>query len=330
MKKLIPVILILLLATAAFFYFRNRNDGRKEGEIRVSGNIEVRDAGVSFKVPGHVSERLVSEGEVVKAGQLVARLDSRDLQQEVNLQAAAVDAAKEALRELETGSRPEEIAQAKAALDRAVAESERWKKEYARLQDLYQQGVSSANDTDAARMSYDSAAARVKEAQETLTLAKIGPRIERIEQARAQVKQAEEALNLAETRLGYATLASPLDGLVLSHNIEPGEYVSPGTPVITVGMMKSVWLRAYISETDLGRVMVGQSAHVKTDSYPSKTYEGRVSFISSESEFTPKNVQTEKERVKLVYRIKIDIDNAEMQLKPGMPADAILVTGPGR
>lgn len=329
-KKLIPVILILLIATAAFFYFRDRNGRQKVGEIRVSGNIEVRDVGVSFRIPGQVTERLVSEGELVKEGQVVARLDGTNLQQEVNLQTAAVDAAKAALRELEAGSRPEEIEQARANLDRALAESERWKKEYARRQDLFQKGVISANDMDAGQMSFDSANAQVKNAQEALTLARKGPRSEKIDQASAQLQQAEQALSLARTKLAYATLISPLDGLILSHNVEAGEYVSPGTPIITVGKLKSVWLRAYINETDLGRVKVGQAARVETDSYPGKTYNGIISFISSESEFTPKNVQTDKERVKLVYRIKIDIDNAEMQLKPGMPADAILVTGDGR
>jgi HlyD family secretion protein len=122
--------------------------------------------------------------------------------------------------------------------------------------------------------------------------------------------------------LGYATITTPFAGLVLSENVEFGEYVAPGTPVITLGDMANVWLRAYINETDLGSVKPGQKVHVTTDTYPEKIYEGRISFISSEAEFTPKNVQTQKERVKLVYRVKIDIPNPQMELKPGMPADA--------
>ena len=157
-------------------------------------------------------------------------------------------------------------------------------------------------------------------------LIRIGPRQEQIEQAKARVEQAKAALRLAETRLDYATIVSPLTGVVLSKNIEPGEYVSSGTPVVTVGDLVDVWLRAYINETDLGRVTVGQKARVTTDTYPGKVYEGHVSFISSEAEFTPKSVQTQKERVKLVYRIKIDIKNPNMELKPGMPADAVIVT----
>jgi HlyD family secretion protein len=156
---------------------------------------------------------------------------------------------------------------------------------------------------------------------------KIGPRQEDIDQGRARVAQAQAALQLVKTQLSYATVVSPLTGVVLSKNIEPGEYVAPGTAVVTVGDLVNVWLRAYIEETDLGRVKVGQRASVTTDTYPGKRYEGRVSFIASEAEFTPKNVQTQKERVKLVYRIKIDITNPKMELKPGMPADAVIEAG---
>jgi HlyD family secretion protein len=170
----------------------------------------------------------------------------------------------------------------------------------------------------------DAARAALNQAKAQYDLVKAGPRKETIDQSRARVKQAEAALQLSQTRLSYTTLVSPMSGVVLSKNIEPGEYVSPGTPVVTVGDLVNVWLRAYIPEGVLGRVKVGQKAKVTTDTYPGKVYEGRVSFIAQEAEFTPKNVQTEKERVKLVYRIKIDITNPAMELKPGMPADAVI------
>ena len=140
--------------------------------------------------------------------------------------------------------------------------------------------------------------------------------------ARARFEQAQQALGLAETQLGYATLTSPTAGVILSKNVEPLEYVAPGTSVVTLANLGQVWLRAYVEEADLGRVKVGQKALIATDSYPGKRYEGRVSFIASQAEFTPKSVQTVKERAKLVYRIKIDIPNPAMELKPGMPVDA--------
>jgi HlyD family secretion protein len=154
-----------------------------------------------------------------------------------------------------------------------------------------------------------------------------GYRPEQVDQARARLQEAEEALSLARTRLGYATLFAPMDGVVLTENVEPGEFVAAGTPVITLGALDPVWLRAYIGETDLGRVKLGQAARVITDTYPGKVYRGTVAFIAQDAEFTPKNVQTEKERAKLVYRIKITLPNPDQELKPGMPADAELDIG---
>ena len=167
------------------------------------------------------------------------------------------------------------------------------------------------------------------QAQQRYELVRKGPRKETIEQARARAEQARQALAVAETRLSYTTLSSPLTGVVLSKNIEPGEYVAAGTPIVTVGDLEHPWLRAYINETDLGRVKVGQRVRVTADTFPGKAYEGHVSFISSQAEFTPKSVQTEKERVKLVYRIKVEIANPNMELKPGMPADAEILLGDG-
>ena len=161
-------------------------------------------------------------------------------------------------------------------------------------------------------------------------MVKKGPRRETIDQARARLKQAEEALNLSKIYLDYTKLISPLSGVVLSEVIEAGEYVVPGTPVITVGDLKKVWLRGYINETDLGRVKIGQGVRVTTDTYPDKIYRGHISFIASQAEFTPKNVQTKKERVKLVYRIKVNSPNPNLELKPGMPADAQIALKPVR
>jgi HlyD family secretion protein len=371
-KRLIILVpAILLVAVLAYFILAGSADGHV---IRVSGNIEVTDAEVSFKIPGRVEARLVDEGETVKAGQTVARLDSAELTQEVAVRRAEVQAVQAALAELEAGSRPEEIAQAEASaeqakarldemlagsrpeelsaaeavLRRAQAEAERARLDAERYEGLYKKEIVSAQQYDLARTAYETTLARQREAEEQFKLVKEGPRREQIEQARAawsqaqerfllvkkgprretidqaraRFQQAKQALAVAETRLGYATLASPLSGVVLSKNVEPGEFVSAGTPIVTVADLENVWLRAYINETDLGRVKVGQRVRVTADTYPDKRYEGRVSFIASQAEFTPKNVQTEKERVKLVYRVKVDIRNPNMELKPGMPADA--------
>lgn len=318
------ILSLLVLAVAAGLYFQSR-PVPDSGVLRVSGNIEITDAEVSFKIAGRVVERSASEGESVKAGQSVARLDTSELAQEVALRSAEVRAAEASLAELVTGSRPEEIAQSEAVVRRMQADVARARADFKRLKKLYEQDNVSGQDYDAAKSAVDVTTAKLGEAQEQLRLVQKGPRIEKVERARAQLQQAKEALALAETRLGYATLTSPLTGVVLSHNIEPGEFVAPGTPIVTVGDLAHVWLRAYIDETDLGRVKVGQVVKVTADTYPDKVYEGRVSFIASQAEFTPKSVQTKKERVKLVYRTKITVDNPHMELKAGMPADARIV-----
>jgi len=380
-KVLIVLIPLLAAGGALAFWHLGHRRTREPYIIRVSGNIEVTDAEVSFKIPGIVRARLVSEGERVEQGQIVALLESADLEQETAARAAELRSALAFLDELEAGYRPEEIAQAQAAADRARAELDKLlagsrpqeiaaaeaavtsasaevvflELEYRRHRQLLSDHAVSQQDYDRAKADYESARARLREAEEHLKLVREGPRPEDIEQARARLREATEhlallrkgpraetieqsrarveqsraALGLAETRRAYATVRSPLSGIVLSDNVEPGEYVAPGTPVITVGELASVWLRAYVNETDLGRVKLGQAARVTTDTYPAKEYPGTLSFIASEAEFTPKNVQTEAERVKLVYRIRIDLPNPDFELKPGMPADADILLAHG-
>ncbi|MBZ5534662.1 MAG: efflux RND transporter periplasmic adaptor subunit [Acidobacteriia bacterium] len=380
-RVVIPLGAVVLLAVATILYFVFHSS-RLAPPLQVSGNIEVTDVEVSFKIPGRVQERLVDEGDMVAAGAIVARLESRDLAEQVAMRKAEARAAEAFLNQLVTGSRPEEIVQAEAmmrqsqarldellhgsrsqeiaaaqaAVTRTRADAERARLDYERYARLFEKVNVSAQQYDAAKAGLEMAQARQHEAEEQMklvvegprkeqieqarealvqakekyALVRKGPRQEEIDQARARLEQAREALAMAETQFGYALLTAPLPGVVLSKNVEPGEMVAPGTPVITIGDLEKVWVRAYINETDLGRVKVGQRATVTTDTYPGKQYTGHVSFIASKAEFTPKNVQTEKERVKLVYRIKVDILNPRMELKPGMPADAaILLENPG-
>lgn len=373
-KKLIIIIPILIVAGVMAYRNLQQKAHIDPNVIRISGNIEVTDAEVSFKIPGRVAERAVSEGETVKAGQLIALLDTSELEQEVAVRRAELQAAEAVLAELEAGSRPEEIAQAAAMVrrtqadldslvagarpqeiaaadadvERARAEADFLKAEYERQKNLYEKGIVARRDFEAAQKTYEvananlqrigqqqslvvegprrqdiaRARAAVSETQQRYELIKNGPRKEAIEQARARVEQVRSTMALTETRLQYARLLSPLNGIVLSENVEPGEYVVPGTPVVTVGDLQNVWLRGYINETDLGRVKVGQRVCITTDTYSDRVYAGHISFIASQAEFTPKNVQTDKERVKLVYRVKVEIPNPDFELKPGMPADA--------
>jgi HlyD family secretion protein len=326
-KGIIVALLLILLAVAVIVYLRNSPKGDKAGALRISGNVELTEVQVSFKVPGRVLARLVDEGGVVRRGDIVARLEDAELVDALKLAKADADAAAATLAELEAGSRREEVAQGEALLARAEAEALRQGTDYDRELALYAKEVIPKRELDAARAANEMARATVRERREALQLLQKGARRERVDEARARFKGAQARVSTARERLGYATLAAPITGVVLSKSVEPGEQVAAGTPVVTLGDMEQCWLKGYIPETELGRVKLGQRARVTTDSHPGQIYEGRVSFISSEAEFTPKSVQTEKERVKLVYRIKISLGNPRQELKPGMPADAEIEVG---
>ncbi len=313
---------LLAIAVAALLLAAcPRNQGSRPGDLMLSGNIEVTDAQLGFKVSGRVAERFVSEGERVKAGQLIARLDDAEQRAQLSLRRAELAGAAAALAELEAGSRPQEIAAADATLRSMEAERDRARLDAARQQELRGKDAIADRELEASQAQLKIAEARAVEAGERLKLVKEGPRAEDIAQGRARVEQTRAAVALAETQLENTRLVSPLTGVVLSHNIEPGEYVSPGTPIVTVADLAHVWVRAYVSQTDLGRIRLGEKVAVRTDTFPEKTYEGTVGFIASEAEFTPKTVQTAKERVKLVFRVKVDLANPNDELKPGMPAD---------
>jgi len=319
----LPILVGVLLSGTALLFTGCRS--ARENRLKLSGNIEVIQVEASFRVAGKVLERPVDEGQVVQAGQLLARLDARDLEQQVAMRQADAATAKAALDASLAGSRKEEIGASQAALEQAQADLRRLEPDEARIRDLYQKGILSVRDYEASRAALEAARGKVRQADQQYALVRKGPRKEDIDQVRARFDQAQQALALARTQLGYATLTAPSAGVILSKNVEPMEFVSPGTAVVTMADLGQVWLRAYIEEADLGRVKVGQKTFVTSDSYPGKRYEGRVAFIASEAEFTPKAVQTSKERTKLVYRIKIDIPNPAMELKPGMPVDADIV-----
>ncbi len=378
-KRIVGVAMVILAGAVSGYWLMVMGAGDPPPRILVSGNIEIDDVELSFKMPGRVEQRFVDEGMAVEEDEVVAELDRSDLESEVAIRRAEAEAAEAAWQELDRGSRPQEIKAAEAARDMARAawedlkagsrvqekqvaqaallkaqvQRDRLRQDYERAKALAEDGTISREEFDRVKSAYEVALKQVEETAYQLSLVEAGfrehriqqaeaanrkaeaeyalvvegPRQEQIDQAHARWKQAEAALRLAQTRLGYATLRSPISGIVLSENVEPGEYVSPGTPIVTVGDLENVWLRAYINETDLGRVKVGQKVRLTTDTYPDREYPGRVSFIASEAEFTPKNVQTEEERVKLVYRIKVDVPNPNTELKPGMPADAEILTG---
>lgn len=321
-RRLVPAA--CLAAAVLLLGACSRSNGTRTGDLLLSGNIEVVDAQLGFKLPGRVAARPVSEGAQVQAGQLIAQLDDTEQKQQVALRRAELAAVSAALAELEAGSRPQEIAAVAAALRSAEAERERIRLDFTRAQELRAKEVIADREFQGTEAQLKVAEARAAEAAERLKLVQEGPRAETILQARARAAQAQAAVALAETQLDNTRLVSPMAGTVLSHNIEPGEFVAAGTPVVTVADTVHVWVRAYLDQSDLGRVRHGQKVVVRTDSFPGRDFAGTVGFIASEAEFTPKTVQTPKERVKLVFRLKVDVDNPKDELKPGMPADVVI------
>lgn len=270
--KLMILIAVLFIAglVCAVYFMVERNNNKM---IKVSGNIEGDDVRISFRVDGQIIELLTDEGEVVKSGDIVARLNTDELTKERDNSAAALKAAE---------------------FDYELA-----KIDYQRSENLLKEGAVSVQKRDKDKTAYDA--------------------------SQAKVEQLKASLALTETRLGFAQLASPLDGFILVKSSLGGEVVKSGTPVFTAIDLHNIWVTAYLDEKDLGRVKLGQKAEVATDTFPGKKYGGTVSFISSQAEFTPKFIQTQEERVKLVYRIKVRVDNSSLELKPGMPADAYII-----
>jgi len=326
MKRVIPVLILLAAAIAAgvYFYPRLTRKPAPANRLTLSGNIEAHESLVSFKVPGRIVELPVEEGQQVEPGALLARLEDADSRQKVRIDEAGVRVRESDLALTLAGTREQEVRAAQQSMIDARADLEQKKLDNDRARQLFAKDEISAQDRDQAATALKRAGAIFKAAEQRYNEAVEGSRKEDIEIARANLNQANANLGLSRVNLDYAVLHAPYAGVITVRQAELGEVVAPGSPVVTLADLDHIWLRAYIAETDLGSIHWGQEATVITDTYPGKQYHGRISFISSSAEFTPKSVQTYTERVTLVYRIKIDIDNPNRELKPGMPADAHL------
>jgi HlyD family secretion protein len=387
MKKRIIIILALAAVGVAAWIYHER--GKKpDNRIVVSGNIELTEVNIAFKTAGKLIERTVDEGDAVKKGQVIARLDRDQLVAQRERETAGLESAQSQLAQAETalewekatlagdveqkrgdvaanearlaefqnGARPQEKLDAQAAVDSAQSEVDRSKKDWDRAQTLFKDDDISAAQFDQYRNRWESATAALKSAKERQALVLAGPRAEVIQAQQAALERSRGALKMGEantlemkrreqelttrraeiarsrasiamidSQLADTVEASPVDGVVLVKSADVGEVLASGTTVVTVGDIDHPWLRGYVNETDLGRVKLGSKVKVTTDSYPGKVYAGRVTFIAADAEFTPKQIQTAEERVKLVYRVKIEMDNPRHELKSNMPADAEIV-----
>lgn len=333
LRILIPVVVIVAGVLVYQLVIRNGEEG---DTVLVSGNIEVTEARLGFKIPGTLEKRLVDEGDTVKEGQILAVLDARDQKVALSRAEAHVAYSQSVVDELTAGSRPQDIERAKAELKRARAASKaadiqlaQAKSDFERFEALYKDDGISQREYEQYKTRYETAqsqgreaAARVSNAREALSLSQEGPRSETLDQAAARLKEAKAALDAARLQLDYTELKAPMDGVVLTKAAEAGEFLTPGSSVVVIGDLAHPWVRAYIHEKDMGRVRLKDTVKVSIDTFPDKVFDGEVSYISDQAEFTPKAVQTFEERAKLMYRIKVNMPNPDGYLKPGMPADA--------
>jgi HlyD family secretion protein len=330
MKKLIVLLLVLVTAGGLGYWYFWGPTGEQQGHLRLMGHIEATETDLSFKVPGIIQNINFQEGDYFKAGQVVAALDGKDLRDEVASAQAKVKADQATLDRLLAGSRRQEIAEARAAMLQAQADLDNKKLDYERMEGLLARQAVPTSRRDNARAAFLMAQEAGRRARENYSLVQEGPRKEDIAKARADLKQRQADLELAQTRLGYTILTAPVNGVVLTRPAEPGEVAAIGATVLTTADLDNVYVEAYIPESDLAKVRLGQQALVSTDAYPDKKYAGWISFINSKAEFTPKTVETYKERVALVYRTKIRVENPYYELKPGMPAEAVILLESGQ
>jgi HlyD family secretion protein len=324
MKRIFPILLVVAALAAVFYFYiypRWIEKPKNPNILDLSGNIEAHESLVGFKVTGRVTQLAVEEGQSVTAGQLLAQIDDADYLQQAAADAATVEVKARELDLAEAGNRSEDIAQAQQNVRDAQDDLNQKQRDYARYEALFQKDEIEGQQVDQAKTAVERAQATFDRQQQALKEMVAGTRKEQIAVDRADVQQAGDTAGISRIRVGYTTLTAPFAGVITVREAELGEVVAPGTPIYTLDDLQHIWVQVYVPETNLGEVHWGQDCSVTTDTYPGKTYHGRVSFISSQAEFTPKTVQTTAERVTLVYLVKVDVDNPNLELKPGMPAD---------
>jgi HlyD family secretion protein len=316
---LVALVVALLAGTA--WWLAEGND--TTNQLVLYGNVDLRQVDLAFNNSQRIAEVLVEEGDRVKRGQVVARLDKNRLDPQVAEAEAQVAAQRQVVRRLRSGTRPEEIEQARANLQSAEADAANARRLYDRLETISAEsdgGAVSRQDIDNAEAALAVASAKVEVNRNALQLAVAGPRAEDIAEAEARLRASEAQLDYLRQELADAQLMAPMDAVVRTRVMEPGEIASPQKPVLLLAILDPKWVRAYVSEPDLGKVREGVTASISVDSFPDQRFKGWVGFISPVAEFTPKAVQTDELRTSLVYEIRVFVEDPENQLRLGMPA----------
>ena len=320
MKKRLLIVGVLVVAAGvalAVWLLRAKNEPQRG--LTLYGNVDIRKVDLAFRVGGRVASLEAEEGDRLASGQVVARLEQTPYQDELRLAAAQKAQAAAQLAKLKAGNRPQEVAQAKALVGERAATVANLELDFRRKQNLLASGVIARQAFDDVTARLSEARARLETARQGLKLARAGFRQEDIAAAQANLEAARARLASARTRLGDTEVQAPDAGVLLTRVVEPGAIVAPGQTVATLTLDDPVWVRVYVDEPDLGRLAPGMAAEIYTDTRPDRPYRGQVGFISPEAEFTPKAVQTEQLRTRLVYQVRVIAENPDHGLRQGMP-----------
>jgi HlyD family secretion protein len=317
---IIGASLILLILAAVWWSLEPH---RAPAELTLYGNVDLRQVELSFMDSARVDAVLVQEGDHVRKGQVLARLDTSRLTPQVEKAAAEMEAQQQVVERQQHGNRPEEIAQARANVAAAAADAANARAQYERMRALSEASAGRAvsrQDMDSAKANQDSADARLALYQKGLALQLAGPRREDIAQSEAQLRADQAQLALLQQQLRDAELTAPLDAVVRSRIIEPGDMASPQKSALTLAITSPKWIRAYVDERELGAVREGMSAQVSVDAFKNHRFSGQIGFISPVAEFTPKSVETTELRSSLVYEVRVFVQDPDDALRLGMPA----------
>jgi HlyD family secretion protein len=320
--KRIIIGAVVLTSIGAFAIYRTTLAADNSGAILASGTVEATQAELGFQVSGRLETIGVREGDRVTGGAQIASLEQSELLAQRLVAQAQVEANKAMLAELTAGSRREEIAKARASLAVATEKRDLAQRDVERLTPLAEQSLVSRQAFDQQRTQLSMSQGEVAKANEELQILVTGPRAEKIAAQRATLAQAQATVERIDAQLSQTVLKAPFSGTVTVRHREPGEALSPGNPVLTVRNFDDRWVRVYIPGDEVGRLTLGQAASITGDANPDKKYNGTISYIASVAEFTPRNVQSTKDRVKLVYEVRVRVaGDTNVDLKPGLPAD---------
>jgi HlyD family secretion protein len=295
-----------------------------KNSIEATGTIETVDVVLSSKTSGEIKNIRIIEGDKVRLGDTLIIIDTEALRLQLDQQEAGTEMSKAQFNLLQNGSRKEDIQLAESSLNQAQANYDQAKIDLERLQKLYQTQTITKKQYDDAATHFDLMNDQLTSAKENYHKVKNFARPEELKQAEAKLQQSVATADLIKKNINDSYIVSPLNGIVVKKYFEVGETVVPMSSLLKISDLTNVELYIYVTELELGKIKLGQKAEVTVDAFKDKKFEGKVTYISPEAEFTPKNIQTKDERTKLVFAVKIEIPNPDFELKSGMPADATI------